>query len=532
MLNPEQITQMRAQAGIPAQGYGSAQMPQAPSAEARIAQLRGNSPSTLGQETADQYMQSGQKIVGSVTNAGKRLVQDSNGTVGGLVKGVGDVGEGLLGSAAGVVQGVFAPVTASIGHLLNHVNEVNQKHALEGNPGVGHVDPNSEGAKQIQAQHQAVADWAKANPRFATNLQDALTVGLAGLGGEAGILGKTATEMSVGEGTQALKGAVTDMAQGTKNVAVGAKNSVTGAVNAGVEKAKSYIPSDFQKTYAEHSLRTKTTNNVLKSSTFSKTDAAGNKITTSPLDTLEQFTARPKVESTANGFKLNTEAWQEEASAKQMAFDKQVTSAAAGNKTPIPVATLRKQAFADAAKDTELTDSPAREASVQKELDKLFKIYIGKGDTIDARTLNRFRIGANKEAKAYYDAQNVANVKGVPPRISPDTAKAYEIMAGVFRDQLIKAIPEVDDLLTQERAIINANRYATQIHLSTVGPGMIGKTSADIFGGAVGATLGSPIPVVGPYIGGAAGAAATEKVQKFLTEQQFTNYKPSGLRKP
>lgn len=188
-------------------------------------------PKNVGELTADQYMQSGQKIVGSVTQAGERLAQDTAGGVGdikGQLKGVRDVGEGVLGAGAGVVQGVFAPATALIQKFLSNADEVRKQAAIKGEP----TATLTSGQQQaLEATRKQVTDWAQANPRLATDLMDAITVGTTAIGGEAGILGKTASKMTVGEGANAFKQTAVDLAQGTKNAAV---NTATGVKNAAV----------------------------------------------------------------------------------------------------------------------------------------------------------------------------------------------------------------------------------------------------------------------------------------------------------
>lgn len=178
----------------------------------------------IGDLTADQYMESGKKIVESVQRAGGKLnLADTS--LKGVVKNVGALGEGLLGSAAGAIQGVFAPMTAVIQKGLSKVGEVNAAQEAE------HPSPTAPHPEAPDPVRDAIENWTKKHPDAARNLMDAFVVGTTAIGGEAGILGKEAAGMTLGEITPALKTAVTDVAQGTKNLATGAatftKNAVT-----------------------------------------------------------------------------------------------------------------------------------------------------------------------------------------------------------------------------------------------------------------------------------------------------------------
>lgn len=174
----------------------------------------------LGDLAAKQYQGAGQKIINSVQQAGDKLAQN-DGSLGGTLKATGGVLEGLLGSAAGAVQGVFAPVTAVLQKVLSNSG---------GNPSI--TAPTA--PSPLQLQIDAIKAWAAQHPEAATNLMDAVTVGGAALGGEAGILGKTAAEMSVGQGVSALKTGATEVTgaglNAAKATALGVKDAVVSPI--------------------------------------------------------------------------------------------------------------------------------------------------------------------------------------------------------------------------------------------------------------------------------------------------------------
>lgn len=176
----------------------------------------------LGDMVADQFKQSGQKITSSVTEGADKMGQDiaqgkaaqETGDIKGVVQhGAEFVGHTLetgLGTAAGAVQGIFAPVTAVI-----------QK-ALQLDPLAANKNPNDKGSVTGQEvdphQETAISAWAKAHPEAAKNLMDAFSVGTAATGGEAAIAGKTAAGMTAEEGVNAVKNAGVDAYKGISDL--------------------------------------------------------------------------------------------------------------------------------------------------------------------------------------------------------------------------------------------------------------------------------------------------------------------------
>lgn len=360
--------------------------------------------------------------------------------------------------------------------------------------------------KQYAGAAENLAKFLDENPDASDALESVFNVGLLSIGG------------------------------GTKIKPTGALEKVKSTTGGVTTKVKEAVkPPTFQDVYTNHAKAGKDRMTALKLNTIKYKNPKGETVTVTPLDTLESLESRPKVDSTVNGYKLNVDSWLEELNARQKSLNNQVT-AAAEHEAHLPqlknvsIRDLKARALEEAKRDTGVTDSPVRKASVDSELNKLFDFYEKSAPPegqIDPVTLNRFRIGANKEAQSYYDAQRLGQTRGAPPRITADTAKAYEIMAGVFRDELTGLRPEVGTLLTKERAIMNARKYANKISQTTVGPSMVGKSMIDIGSALAGSTLPG-----GPITGFGMGLAA-EKIQQKLTERAFTGYgKSPSLRTP
>lgn len=171
----------------------------------------------MGELAANQFEGAGNKIVGSVTGASDNIAQDIGkiqspgrstpqrmGDVADVAKNVGEAG---LGTASGAVQGIFAPITATIQKAL----QLNPLAAKPANTDVANpfVDKNT-GTTLPSPTAEALHTWAQAHPEAAKNLMDVVNVGAAGVGGSEGILGKEAANTTVGEGVNAVKNSVQD----------------------------------------------------------------------------------------------------------------------------------------------------------------------------------------------------------------------------------------------------------------------------------------------------------------------------------
>jgi hypothetical protein len=149
---------------------------------------------SLAADLGKEYNGARQKIAGAVTTAADRLSRDNatgDTSLPSELKKAGHVVEGGLGAAAGGVQAIFAPLSAA----FQKGADATGIHPVE-------AAMNTDAGK-------AFASWAAAHPEAATNLQDALTVGTAGLSeGATGTLGAT----DVGATVNAAKTAVTENA--------------------------------------------------------------------------------------------------------------------------------------------------------------------------------------------------------------------------------------------------------------------------------------------------------------------------------
>lgn len=123
----------------------------------------------LGDFSADAIKEGVDKIKSSVESGAEDI---QKGGVKNVVKGA---GESALGTTSGFLQTLFSPVTAVISKTAD---------AVGNNPIIQKLSQSGFG-DAIAKGEQGFNDWAKAHPELATNLSDALNVGLAGLtGGE------------------------------------------------------------------------------------------------------------------------------------------------------------------------------------------------------------------------------------------------------------------------------------------------------------------------------------------------------------
>lgn len=163
---------------------------------------------SLGELDAQQLGGGVNKIISSVKTAGQKLATNANDSsfMGGI-NSAGDVLEGVLGAGAGAVQAGFAPLTATLQKVFNNNGAPEMPGA---NPLAG--DKSSPLVAPIAYVNTAIKTWAQQHPEASQNLMDALTVGGVALGGSEGILGKTASEMTVGDAANTLKNATTEAA--------------------------------------------------------------------------------------------------------------------------------------------------------------------------------------------------------------------------------------------------------------------------------------------------------------------------------
>ncbi len=185
----------------------------------------------LGDMAAAEYMGAGKKIVDSVQEAASKFNPDDL-SAGGVVKNVGAAGEGLLGAGAGIVKGLFAPVTAVIQKAL----ALNPFKAAPG-------DKSITAPTESSPVGQAIQSWAQVHPEAARNLVDAFTVGSTVAGGEGGLLGETVAKTPVSDIIPVAKGLASDAAGGVKVAAETLAHpidTVTGAVSNAADKLQSY----------------------------------------------------------------------------------------------------------------------------------------------------------------------------------------------------------------------------------------------------------------------------------------------------
>lgn len=164
---------------------------------------------TIGADDAKQVLAGGQKIGSAITEGAAKFnaapdVQkgDTIGTAIGKEAGkTGALLETGLGAASGAVQSIFAPFTAIIQKLSQSASDNPDVQKFANSPIISSI---------LDASKNAAAplnQWAQANPEAAKNLADALNVGGALAGSEAG---GNAINADLGEGANVLKGAAQD----------------------------------------------------------------------------------------------------------------------------------------------------------------------------------------------------------------------------------------------------------------------------------------------------------------------------------
>lgn len=223
MLTPEQVTQFRTSAGLSA-------TPPSPTVKGsndiinqRKSALGLDQPAPkvpkpdLGDYSADAIEGGVNKITSSISRGAYNLRADTaQGGILGSVKAIGHEAETGLGVASGFLQTLFSPVTAVINDTASHLsdNPLVQKIAMSGF------------GDAIQKGENGFNDWAQKHPELATNLSDALNVGLASMTGNEPLkIPDTATLKSDLGG---LKTKATDILGGAKDKVSSIKNNLVG----------------------------------------------------------------------------------------------------------------------------------------------------------------------------------------------------------------------------------------------------------------------------------------------------------------
>lgn len=168
----------------------------------------------------DQITGAKDKITSSIKEgAAKFAAEPTDGSFGTEVKRTGDLLETGLGTAAGAVQAIFAPVTAAFQGAANATG-IHPMDAFQ----------NSDTGKKFNA-------WVEQNPEMAKNLSDALTVGTAGMG----------AEIAPAVGTRIASGVEEGMNAG-KQVFKTGKEAIDSARSAAdAAKASAQVGTDLQK---------------------------------------------------------------------------------------------------------------------------------------------------------------------------------------------------------------------------------------------------------------------------------------------
>lgn len=223
-LNATQIQQARAQIGLsptagtaPVQGqwdtYNKLMNP--PAAPTSTASAE----STLGAADADQVSQGAAKVEDSIKTGAQRLqAAPSGSSVEGVADRTGDLLETGLGVASGGVQAIAAPLTATLQKILSHGTLA---------AGQGGANENI-GSSPIET---GLSSWAKANPRAAQDLMDAVNVGGAAIGD----VGGNANLLNTDIGAEVSK--IPETASAVKQEASNAVQGIKGTVKSSPEKA-------------------------------------------------------------------------------------------------------------------------------------------------------------------------------------------------------------------------------------------------------------------------------------------------------
>lgn len=182
-----------------------------------------------GGNTAESSTDAANKVIGGVTTAADTLAQNNTGEVAEdlptTINKVGAVAEGIGESGAGLIEGGLAPVTALIKTALPKSRQTPE--SIQAGKDIGVLrEPND--------AEIGLSKLVKDNPRTAKNLQNLLTLATAGIGGEAGIAGRTIAERSAKD---VLTTAGKEMAASTKAGAAAAGGLAKDVTEATIDAA-------------------------------------------------------------------------------------------------------------------------------------------------------------------------------------------------------------------------------------------------------------------------------------------------------
>lgn len=385
------------------------------------------------------------------------------------------------------------------------------------------IGPLIEQAKNSETGQKVINWWAdleSAHPELAKNLEATGQIGvlLSNAIGAGGV--KAGTEVGLNIAKDAIAPTV-DTAKGAvqtvKDTIAGAKNSVEGLGT-----------GSFKDVYNAHAQNTKALGNTLEKTTIVKD---GKTIT--PIDTMEAYTATPKiVNRSSGGHALDFTDIKAEAEANSKAANKAVDAQIKDMQQLKPFAFSKKEVMASAldaaSKDKEIVRT-ASLPGVQNHIKQIFEDYGIKGDTMTPEQINEFRKGANQASQAYYNTQAVAATAGTIPKDVADRAQAFAVLGDVFREKLVKFDPTLDTLLTTQRLHNAVQQYASRAHLSSVGVSGGTRTGIDAAAAGAGAMIGTMIPVPGASIAGAAaGVTLSEKAQAMLLKRTYEGAAKNG----
>lgn len=189
----------------------------------------------IGELDAKNVLEGADKIVSSVKTGAERLaavpdLKTGGGTpikeaVGIEARKTGALLESLLGGASGAIQSTFAPVAAVIQKASQMASD---------NPTVQKFAQHPIISSMLDAGNNAthpLNEWAKTHPQAATDLSDALNVGLTLLGAPEG---RAALGADMSKGTSAVKETIGQTYDATKGVA-------TDLTKTGIEATKNAL---------------------------------------------------------------------------------------------------------------------------------------------------------------------------------------------------------------------------------------------------------------------------------------------------
>lgn len=413
---------------------------------------------------------------------------------------IGGQGAGVVNDVAGdAIKSVIKPeVMKAAGDTLSPIID-----AAKNSPVGQHI---LNWWAELEQSHPEAAKNLEATGNIASLLSNAVGAGAAKEGAVAG------TDAAI----SATKDAVAPLADKAASAVQSAKDTVSDAANSAASAVKGKTQNTFQDVYNAHAQSSKPLSNAFQANTIAKD---GKTIT--PVDTMEGYTAEPKVSSNTKGSHvLDFGDVKAEATANSKAASKVVDQKAATITATLPKKEVLSDALDAAAADKEITRT-ASLPSVQSQIKTIFNDYGVKGSKLNATQINEFRKGANSASQAYYNAQKVAATAGAIPKDVADRAQAFAVLGDVFREKLIKLDPSMDAALTEQRTHNAVQQYASRAHLSSVG--LPGPTRAMVDAGSAGAgaLVGSTLGPVGTAVGAGVGVGLSEKAQAMLLRRTY-----------